>query len=871
MVEIIGRDRELRVAEGVLSRAREERVARVLRIAGTSGNGKTALAREIERQAAAGGWTTGYAAAHRIQSTLPLSLARRLAQVIAGNGDGTATVYASGLEAALSLHGANVAPLDAEAFEGALFQFIGAILMDRSLLVVVDDSQWADEQSLSLIVRLVETFADRAFVLATVERFGDTTEFAVDLADESIIVRELDEVAARRLARALMPEASDAAIAAVLEQARGRAIDIATIASLNSDHRGMTEESVAASMRNIVATDLAKLKVPTREFLQICTLIGDPLEYELLVTLWPDDKVLAFIGETSGRYLVQDADGLRIVHATVAQAIRETIAIEIPYRKRILAAFEKMQNHSVERYERMVEQAAACGDSRLERAFLEKLSAEAARVNALSLAASALERMLTIAPASREELVPTYTRLAQFYIVDARETDTIRVCEEALRLAASYGLADGIGSIVGMLLIARWHAGDHDVAMADLERFRASLTTPEDRVHLVTAAEYMAMHRFDAAAADAGAKEFASFGDRVPPPLALRHQANLANYLLRRGDEEGALRAIDSAQAIARTLPAVFGSMVQAVQLFHIYRYQGPAAFERATRDASFATGHPLARVLTAHAMLAHGSFADIAELSAEKLPTTREPMLRRALLSALTTAAALQGSATSDRIWQHVADEVAAFEQGARTAGLLPIAAAWLATATTEHPQRAKRILSLVLERSSAPSDLIVFTYPVLAVQAAKTLGDRAALERLASPETIWSDAQPWNRAQALLAVAAAYAALGKTDAGALLTQSAERFTELGAPYFSDFARGLLGTASQQIADKSATLGTTRREREIAALVADGLTNRQIAEKLVLSERTVEGHIANLFAKVNVSSRTQLAAWYLRITSSVA
>jgi len=38
-----------------------------------------------------------------------------------------------------------------------------------------------------------------------------------------------------------------------------------------------------------------------------------------------------------------------------------------------------------------------------------------------------------------------------------------------------------------------------------------------------------------------------------------------------------------------------------------------------------------------------------------------------------------------------------------------------------------------------------------------------------------------------------------------------------------------------------------------------------------VLSERTVEGHIANLFAKVNVNSRTQLATWYLRTVSSVA
>lgn len=51
-------------------------------------------------------------------------------------------------------------------------------------------------------------------------------------------------------------------------------------------------------------------------------------------------------------------------------------------------------------------------------------------------------------------------------------------------------------------------------------------------------------------------------------------------------------------------------------------------------------------------------------------------------------------------------------------------------------------------------------------------------------------------------------------------------------------------------------------REREVAALIADGLTNREVAERLVLSERTVESHVRNALQRLSLTSRTQLATW---------
>jgi predicted ATPase/DNA-binding CsgD family transcriptional regulator len=53
-----------------------------------------------------------------------------------------------------------------------------------------------------------------------------------------------------------------------------------------------------------------------------------------------------------------------------------------------------------------------------------------------------------------------------------------------------------------------------------------------------------------------------------------------------------------------------------------------------------------------------------------------------------------------------------------------------------------------------------------------------------------------------------------------------------------------------------------TPREREVAALVARGLSNRQIAEQLVVGVRTVESHVASALAKLGLASRAQLAVW---------
>ena len=53
-----------------------------------------------------------------------------------------------------------------------------------------------------------------------------------------------------------------------------------------------------------------------------------------------------------------------------------------------------------------------------------------------------------------------------------------------------------------------------------------------------------------------------------------------------------------------------------------------------------------------------------------------------------------------------------------------------------------------------------------------------------------------------------------------------------------------------------------TSRERQIAALVAEGMSNRDIAQRLAISKRTVDAHLEHIFGKLGISSRVQLTTW---------
>jgi two-component system, NarL family, response regulator DevR len=62
---------------------------------------------------------------------------------------------------------------------------------------------------------------------------------------------------------------------------------------------------------------------------------------------------------------------------------------------------------------------------------------------------------------------------------------------------------------------------------------------------------------------------------------------------------------------------------------------------------------------------------------------------------------------------------------------------------------------------------------------------------------------------------------------------------------------------------------GLTKREREVLALLGEGLSNRRIAERLCLTHKTVENHVASVLAKLGLSGRAEATAYVLRHSGS--
>lgn len=121
---------------------------------------------------------------------------------------------------------------------------------------------------------------------------------------------------------------------------------------------------------------------------------------------------------------------------------------------------------------------------------------------------------------------------------------------------------------------------------------------------------------------------------------------------------------------------------------------------------------------------------------------------------------------------------------------------------------------------------------------------------------------------------------ALGKVQHVLRRPQAAQEQYDAARGFIEQLAASLPGDVAQQFTARALALiprlprpsssqmaraahgGLTAREREVAALIAEGRTNREIAAELVLSERTVEKHVENVMHKLDFTTRAQVAVW---------
>jgi DNA-binding CsgD family transcriptional regulator len=115
-----------------------------------------------------------------------------------------------------------------------------------------------------------------------------------------------------------------------------------------------------------------------------------------------------------------------------------------------------------------------------------------------------------------------------------------------------------------------------------------------------------------------------------------------------------------------------------------------------------------------------------------------------------------------------------------------------------------------------------------------------------------------PLDRGRTLLALGATQRRLKRRrEARATLGEALALFERVGAGLWAERAHAEL----RRVSGRAATPGAlTPAEERVAALVAEGRTNKEVAAALYLSDRTVEGHLARIFGKLGIHHRTELA-----------
>lgn len=179
------------------------------------------------------------------------------------------------------------------------------------------------------------------------------------------------------------------------------------------------------------------------------------------------------------------------------------------------------------------------------------------------------------------------------------------------------------------------------------------------------------------------------------------------------------------------------------------------------------------------------------------------------------------------------------------------------------ELQQLAQRVESLALRASAALATAAIITARGDDDASTEAFEDAVSLfERAASPyDTL--------RARLLLAVHLSATGAGEA-AKAEATTVVRRAAELGAASLASRAGTLLAELTSPASalrprDSEGASALTARERDVIALLVDGLTNRQIATTLGLSHHTVHRHVANLFTKLGLSSRAAAVAYGIR------
>jgi DNA-binding CsgD family transcriptional regulator len=910
-VGVIGRDEELAALGEFLSSLPAGPAGFLL--VGEPGVGKTTL------------WRAGIDAAqergHRVLETRPAEAEARLA--FAGLGDllGPALddvldalppPQADALRVALLLKRPDEAPPDERSVATAFLNALREFAADRPTVVCVDDLQWLDTPSATVVGFAWRRLRDEHVGLLVARRAGEPAPVTlgaddrvreVDVAPLSIgaVHRLLQEQLGLVLSRPVLRRVHQVADGnAFYALELGRALQGSGVTPAPGEPLPVPEE-----LRVLVRDRLVSLPAPTREALAAAAALSQPT-----ISLLRDAGHEADVLEPAlkAQVLRDDDRGLRFTHPLLSAAAYERLDADA--RRELHRGLAAVVDDEEERSRHLA--LAVDGPDADVAAALERAAAHARARGASAAAAELGERSRRLTPGDAPADLQRRTVAAALYCFDAGDPGrAIELLEEA-RVAAPPGSTRA--EILATLSRVHRFAGDQPLA-AELARQALAEAGDDDRVRgeaaqgLAATLFYLREDLVEGVELAALAAECAARSHDEALRVESLCLRGLLECLVGRPEAAATFREVAALPADAAH-GRVLSGPAQNLGVFALWTDGSDAVgFLRKAHQDAVARGDeggvPMVLAQLAQAAYLGGRWPEAAQVAEEgaefALQTGQRPMQAYSLATRALVRASLgleaEARADADR-----ALELAGEERGMAAAKIHSVWALGVLELSRDRPAEAERLLAPQRQRLLAggvgepgtirfvPDEIEALVELGRTAEAEALLGwleERAhALDRasslaaaarcrgllaaavgngeaaheafecaLAEHERVTN---PFEQARTLLAFGATQRrAKEKAAARETLGKALATFEELGAALWTKKARAEL----KSIGGRAASGGElTPTEERVAALVAEGRTNREVAGVLYVTERTVEFHLSRIYRKLGVRSRTELA-----------
>ncbi len=890
---ITGRGRELGALRGWLDEARGG-AGRLVLCAGEAGIGKTRLAQELAGTALAGGAAVAWGRCVEGEGAPAYWPWRQVLRSLGADAEGVLSGDAGSPEGRFRLF---------EAMVDAVRKAAGT----SGLVVILDDIHRSDEPSLLVLRHLAEQLGDLpVLVLATFRNPARPVgELLGSPVVERIDLRGLDLAELREQ----LPEATIEDLSRVHEVTGGNPLFVKEVARAMADGSWRADRP-PRTVLDIVGSRLDRVSADCRRLVQTAAIVGRDFQLGVVVAAMDStvDECLPLVDEAVAfGFLDHIGDDLRFVHALTRDAVEASLTTtsRTALHRAVAESLERQYADDLSEHladiARHRAELAQYGEGETARRWLVLAGDDAVRRIAYEEGVRLYREALSITPIPADERCRVQIALGRA----AYLAGDLPACVVAARDAAEAARTAELKGEAALVLEAVPDPGINATAKRLCEEALAGKVSDAMRARLLAQRSHLAFYdgeqdRLDALSSEAlelarKAKDDHALADALrarqearPGPAGRAERLDLATEMLELSQRTNSARS------------AMWGELWRLDALIESGRLTAAAEELPALRVAVERVGGPVSawhhdRVAACIAQ-ARGRYDEATAIGRRGFDRMRVVERAPATGAYFALQAALAGHVG-------VSEEAAAFARQSfdpppRFATMARLSRAYLLTCAGLPDEAAATYRQAgPLETWSLPAFFVLpgYVYAALACMGIGRPDDLAVLvgrlEEFRGEYVVGNGVAFMGPMELTLGRAAVV--LGRLDAAiADLTTAIRQADRAGAPGFVVEAQYHLAKALSerngpgdrdqarshaQDADRQArSLGMTAylptarselssREAEVAVLVAEGLTNRQIAERLVISERTAQNHVQHILTKLGFTTRSQIATWSTR------